>query len=729
MAQDNGNSALTAASTATVAMFDRPPGTICTFYSYKGGVGRSMTLANVAFLLSKYGKKVLIIDWDLEAPGLERYFSRNLRGSRRNRNGIVDLFDAMGSRGVAIDWRQGLLQASISGGERISILHAGLDDGHYLDRLRGIDWVASWVGGYLEQLRVEWQQEFDFILIDSRTGITDIGGICAIHLPDYLISMFTTTEQSLLGVKETMLRAREAHARLPLDRRKLLIIPLPSRDESNTEYKLAADWRRRFADELATFFDDWIPMDEEPERVLDILKIPYVAYWSFGEQLPVAKEDTTNSKTLAYSYALVARLLNGKLSWAEVREGRQTAIEESEQRARVELHAAEATRVREEAKAILQAQEQDRLRKEQAAREEERETVSKLVTQRMETLKNTALAAINNTTNNSLFLSVLAMVPVGAFTLLMVSPTLLLTDLTTIGVLQARVFSLALVAVFIALAAWAISKQQRARRILSDLERLHFSYRTNSGEFRELSFDDARALFIEKAETIAARLYGGGLKSASEEVVAPMNSLQPSPREISRLPENSHQSDVASQTSPDRSVGSWSLGQPIDVFISYAKEGVAELWLQEFTPIFTAWLTEAIGRSPNVYMGALAGTDSDNDPQVDRLMEAGALIRIVTPRYLRARQSQELLDVFLEDNARSPSIDIILSTEFESSTRPDEANEDFSDMAFVGEAFSRSERYIEFQQRVRSVAERIAAGLNAKFEPDGPNSTPKLEIQ
>ncbi|MGO8148140.1 hypothetical protein AB9F42_36060, partial [Rhizobium leguminosarum] len=45
-----------------------------------------------------------------------------------------------------------------------------------------------------------------------------------------------------------------------------------------------------------------------------------------------------------------------------------------------------------------------------------------------------------------------------------------------------------------------------------------------------------------------------------------------------------------------------------------------ELWLQEFTPIFTAWLTEAIGRSPNVYMGALAGTDSDNDPQVDRIM-------------------------------------------------------------------------------------------------------------
>ena len=47
---------------------------IITFYSYKGGVGRSMALANVATLLSKWGKRVLMIDWDLEAPGLENFF-------------------------------------------------------------------------------------------------------------------------------------------------------------------------------------------------------------------------------------------------------------------------------------------------------------------------------------------------------------------------------------------------------------------------------------------------------------------------------------------------------------------------------------------------------------------------------------------------------------------------------------------------------------------------------
>lgn len=48
---------------------------IITFYSYKGGVGRSMALANIAYELSKRKFKVLIVDWDLEAPGIERFFS------------------------------------------------------------------------------------------------------------------------------------------------------------------------------------------------------------------------------------------------------------------------------------------------------------------------------------------------------------------------------------------------------------------------------------------------------------------------------------------------------------------------------------------------------------------------------------------------------------------------------------------------------------------------------
>lgn len=56
------------------------PGSVFTFYSYKGGVGRSFTLANVAVLLARWGNRVLCLDWDLEAPGLSDYFREKLTG-------------------------------------------------------------------------------------------------------------------------------------------------------------------------------------------------------------------------------------------------------------------------------------------------------------------------------------------------------------------------------------------------------------------------------------------------------------------------------------------------------------------------------------------------------------------------------------------------------------------------------------------------------------------------
>ncbi|MEL6944255.1 MAG: AAA family ATPase, partial [Bacteroidota bacterium] len=49
-------------------------GKIITFYSYKGGTGRTMSLANIATYFAQRGNKVLIIDWDMEAPGLHQYF-------------------------------------------------------------------------------------------------------------------------------------------------------------------------------------------------------------------------------------------------------------------------------------------------------------------------------------------------------------------------------------------------------------------------------------------------------------------------------------------------------------------------------------------------------------------------------------------------------------------------------------------------------------------------------
>src|SRR5204863_7393525 len=74
----------------------RPPlGRIITFYSYKGGTGRTMALANVAWILASAGKKVLAADWDLEAPGLDRFFAPFLPVSPvANLSGVIDLVRA-----------------------------------------------------------------------------------------------------------------------------------------------------------------------------------------------------------------------------------------------------------------------------------------------------------------------------------------------------------------------------------------------------------------------------------------------------------------------------------------------------------------------------------------------------------------------------------------------------------------------------------------------------------
>jgi MinD-like ATPase involved in chromosome partitioning or flagellar assembly len=67
-------------------------GKIITFYSYKGGVGRSMAVANVGILFASWGYKTLMVDLDLEAPGLNYFFSDLARRKIRNaQRGALDV--------------------------------------------------------------------------------------------------------------------------------------------------------------------------------------------------------------------------------------------------------------------------------------------------------------------------------------------------------------------------------------------------------------------------------------------------------------------------------------------------------------------------------------------------------------------------------------------------------------------------------------------------------------
>src|SRR5215471_12773939 len=91
-------------------------GQVISFYSFKGGVGRSMAVANIAALLSKSAGRVLVIDWDLEAPGLHKFFMSeddSLKTSIQTSPGIVDLLSSATEK-TQIDWRECVIKVQIS---------------------------------------------------------------------------------------------------------------------------------------------------------------------------------------------------------------------------------------------------------------------------------------------------------------------------------------------------------------------------------------------------------------------------------------------------------------------------------------------------------------------------------------------------------------------------------------------------------------------------------------
>ncbi|SPF56278.1 conserved hypothetical protein [Candidatus Sulfopaludibacter sp. SbA4] len=255
-------------------------GIIYTFYSFKGGVGRSMALANVAALLAKWGHSVLVVDWDLEAPGLERFFG--VQDLRTKRPGIVDLVQAR-KNGESLRWRDCVIEIDVHGSStRLSLITAGRSGPDYTARLHSLNFPELFdhgdLGSYIEELRNEWVSEFEFVLVDSRTGVTDIGGICTVHLADVLVLLFTTTESSVEGAMQILERARKEQEHLPLDRRRLLAVPVPARDESRTEYERAAEWKKRFAEQFSELYRDWLPSGKTALDAIDLLRIPYIPY-------------------------------------------------------------------------------------------------------------------------------------------------------------------------------------------------------------------------------------------------------------------------------------------------------------------------------------------------------------------------------------------------------------------------------------------------------------------
>ena len=141
--------------------------------------------------------------------------------------------------------------------------------------------LAPRAGHFVERLRHQWREEFDIVLIDSRTGLSDTGGICTIQLPDIVVAMFTANYQSLYGVRDVMRLAQKARQGLAYDRMPLSVLPLPTR-WGIQEFQETQVWLDRVTDAVKEFCEDWVPRTIRTRDVIERMKLPQRDFFGFG---------------------------------------------------------------------------------------------------------------------------------------------------------------------------------------------------------------------------------------------------------------------------------------------------------------------------------------------------------------------------------------------------------------------------------------------------------------
>jgi len=176
-----------------------------TFYSYKGGVGRSLALANTAAKLAQEGRRVLMVDFDLEAPGLDAFEEFNIP---KNSAGMVEYVSEYRQSGVASpvsDFVREVKSDEIRRG-KLWLMTSGRKDSNYNQKRADINWSDFYEKErgelFFENFKADIENSFspDYVFVDSRTGLTDVGGVCTAHLPDLVVLLFSLNEQNLQGI-------------------------------------------------------------------------------------------------------------------------------------------------------------------------------------------------------------------------------------------------------------------------------------------------------------------------------------------------------------------------------------------------------------------------------------------------------------------------------------------------------------------------------------------------
>ena len=221
-----------------------------TFYSFKGGVGRTMAMVNVAVTLAQRGRRVLVVDFDLEAPGLDTF---SVVQPEKTIPGLVDFVNQYLKTDQAPDVRDFVGPSQLV--ENLLVMPSGAGPQNYASNLVQIDWGELYEEreGYLlfEDLKEQWRQLIkpDYVLIDSRTGYTDTGGICTRQLPDAVTVLFFPNEQNLRGLTKVIGDVR-SEAEPPREKKINLQFVMSNVPDLDDEDNILTTIRERFREQL-----------------------------------------------------------------------------------------------------------------------------------------------------------------------------------------------------------------------------------------------------------------------------------------------------------------------------------------------------------------------------------------------------------------------------------------------------------------------------------------------
>ena len=178
------------------------------FYSYKGGVGRTTALIQTAFQLARQGKRVVLVDMDVEAPGLQSLLPPT---DKPVDEGLIDylwerqtcFFDE--NHQPQIELTNIIYGVKDSQSRRdLFIVPAGKIGQRYIQRLSILStthlFSANTDPWYQFEEELWKQYQPDIMLIDARTGLNEWGGLSLLQLADEAFVVLYPSQQNAEGI-------------------------------------------------------------------------------------------------------------------------------------------------------------------------------------------------------------------------------------------------------------------------------------------------------------------------------------------------------------------------------------------------------------------------------------------------------------------------------------------------------------------------------------------------